>query len=145
MSRGITIVALVVVFLVALFLGFLMGSRRVGEVEKERDRIKTELQMEVNKARTQKELAQCKWDLVQAKASAENRDFGKATESLASAKEAFSRAASASEGRVQGISEKMDSIAAGLAEIQMGLDSNDVKAVGRITELVNLIDVMIAQ
>jgi hypothetical protein len=148
MSRTMVIVLVVIAFAIALFLGSLMGSKRVADAKKELGMVKTDLekcQGDVAKALTQKELAQCKWDLVQAKTYAERRDFGKATEALGLAKQSFERAVAASTGRVDELKDKMDFIGVAIGEIQMGLDRNDVKVIGRLTEVVNLIDLMLGQ
>jgi predicted nucleic acid-binding Zn-ribbon protein len=148
MRRTMVIVLVVVAFAVALFLGSLMGSKRVADAQKELGMVKTDLekcQVDVAKALTQKELAQCKWDLVQAKTNAERRDFGKATESLGLAKQSFERAMAASVGRVDELKDKMQFIGVALGEIQTGLNRNDVKVIGRLTEVVNLIDLMLGE
>ena len=147
MSSGKTVVLLIIVFVIALFLGFLMGSKRVADVQKELGVVKTDLencQKEVGKAKTQKELARCKWALVETKTNAERRDFGKANEAFNNAKLAFSGAATES-GYAPEFSEKLAPIQTGLGEIQTGLDGNDVKVAGRITEVINLIDVLLQQ
>jgi predicted Holliday junction resolvase-like endonuclease len=147
MSGGKTAILLIVVFVIALFLGFLMGSKRVSDVQKELGMVKTDLencQKEVGKAKTQKELARCRWALVETKVNAERRDFGKANEAFNNAKLAFSGAATES-GYAPEFSEKLAPIQTGLGEIQTGLDGNDVKVAGRITEVINLIDVLLQQ
>jgi len=147
MSGGKIAILLIVVFVIALFLGFLMGSKRVSDVQKELGMVKTDLencQKEVGKAKTQKELARCRWALVETKVNAERRDFGKANEAFNNAKLAFSGAATES-GYAPEFSEKLAPIQTGLGEIQTGLDGNDVKVAGRITEVINLIDVLLQQ
>jgi type II secretory pathway pseudopilin PulG len=147
MSGARVVVLVIIVFVVALFVGFLMGSKRVADVQKELGAVKTDLencQKEVGKAKTQKELARCRWALVEAKTNAERRDFGKANEAFTNAKLAFSAAATES-GYAPEFSEKLAPVQVGLGEIQVGLDGNDVTVTGKITEVVNLIDVLLQQ
>ena len=147
MSGGRIVILVIIVFVVALFVGFLMGSKRVADVQKELGAVKTDLencQKDAGKAKTQKELARCRWSLVETRASAERRDFGKASEAFTNAKLAFSAAATES-GYAPEFSEKLAPVQTGLGDIQVGLDGNDVTVTGKITEVVNLIDVLLQQ
>jgi hypothetical protein len=147
MSSGRIVILLIVVFVVALFLGFLMGSKRVADAQKELGLVKTDLencQKEVGKAKTQKELSMCRWLLVETQANAERRDFGKANEAFNNVKLAFSGAATES-GYAPEFSEKLAPVQTGLGEIQAGLDANDVKVTGKIVEVINQIDVLLKQ
>ena len=144
-----TVILLIIVFVVALFLGFLIGSKRVSDVRRELTEVKTEfeaaestLRGERNKAIAQKELAVCRYELVQCGMNASRRDFGKATENLAAGMEAFNRATSVAPSD---FAEKLNALKGFFAEVQAGLDKNDVKVVGRLTELANEMQALIAQ
>ncbi len=147
MSGGRIVILVIIVFVVALFVGFLMGSKRVADVQKELGSVKTDLencQKDAGKAKTQKELAKCRWALVEAKNDAERRDFGKANEAFTTAKLAFSAAATES-GYAPDFSEKLAPVQAGLGEIQTGLDGNDVTVSGKIAGVISLIDSLLQQ
>jgi len=147
MSGGRIAVLVIIVFVVALFAGFLMGSKRVADVQKELGSVKTDLekcQKDAAKARTQKELAKCRWALAETKDNAERRDFGKASETFTSAKLAFSAAATES-GYAPEFSERLAPVQAGLGEIQTGLDGNDVTVSGKIAGVISLIDSLLQQ
>jgi len=147
MSGGRIVILVLIVFVIALFVGFLMGSKRVADVQKELGSVKTDLQnsqKEAGKAKTQKELARCRWALVEARNDAERRDFGKASEAFTNAKLAFSAAATES-GYAPEFSEKLAPVQTALGDIQAGLDGNDVTVTGKIAEVVNLIDSLLQQ
>ncbi len=147
MSSGRVVILVIIVFLVALFVGFLMGSKRVADVQKELGAVKTDLencQKDAAKAKTQKELARCRWSMVETKTNAERRDFGKANEAFTNAKLAFSAAATES-GYAPEFSEKLAPVQTGLGDIQTGLDANDVTVTGKVTEVIDLIDVLLRQ
>ncbi|KPJ61259.1 MAG: hypothetical protein AMJ46_02885 [Latescibacteria bacterium DG_63] len=152
MSGSKTIIILIIVFVVALFLGFLMGSKRVSDVRRELTELKTEwesqsatLKTERAKALAQKELAMCKWELVQTQTHASQRDFGKATEAFNAARDAFTRATIAAADEAKDFNEALSPLKEGFEEIQAGLDGNDVKITGRLAELINHIDLLLSQ
>jgi len=147
MTGSRTVIIVIIVFVVALFLGFLIGSKRVSDVRKELNTVKTDLQTKVNelegslaKARAQKELSVCKWELVQARTNASARNFGKASESLAAAKEAFSRAVSVSSPE---FFSRLAPIGPSFDEIKAGLDKNDVTTVGKLEGVIAQLDAVI--
>ena len=144
------VIILIIVFVVALFLGFMMGSKRVSDVKKELSALKTEFETKVAtlegnlaKAKAQKELSVCKWELVQIRTNASRRDFGKATESLSGAREAFSKAVSVS--RSDYFAQKLAPLQPSFDEIKAGLDKNDVKIVGKIEEVIAQLETTISE
>jgi hypothetical protein len=152
MNSSKTVIILIIVFVVALFLGFLMGSKRVSDLSRELTEVKTEwesqsatLKAERGKALAQKELAMCKWELVQTQTHASRRDFGKATEALNAARDAFTRSTAAAVDEAKDFNERLVPLTAGFEEIQVGLDGNDVKITGRLAELINHIDLLLTQ
>ncbi|UCF77858.1 MAG: hypothetical protein JSW03_07015 [Candidatus Eiseniibacteriota bacterium] len=152
MNGSRMVVILIIVFMVALFLGFLMGSKRVSDLRRELTEVKTEwesqsatLRAERAKALAQKELAMCKWELVQTQTHAARRDFGKATEAFNAARDAFTRSSDAAMEEAKDFGEKLVPLEAGFNEIQAGLDANDVKITGRLAELINHLDVLLTQ
>ena len=143
------VIIMIIVFVVALFLGFLMGSKRVADVRKELSALKTDfetkmtaLQDDLAKAKAQKELSVCRWELVQVRTDASRRDFGQATESLAVANEAFGRALALSKTN---FFEKLALIQPSFEEIKAGLDKNDIKTVGMVEELITKLDTIISE
>ncbi len=152
MNGSKTVIILIIVFVVALFLGFLMGSKRVSDLRRELTEVKTEwesqsatLKAERAKALAQKELAMCKWELVQTQTHASRRDFGKATEAFNAARDAFTRSTEAAAAEATDFNEKLTPLTVGFDEIQAGLDANDVKITGRLAELVNHVDILLTQ
>jgi methyl-accepting chemotaxis protein len=151
MNGSKTVIILIIVFVVALFLGFLMGSKRVSDVRRELTELKTEwesqsatLKAERAKALAQKELAMCKWELVQTQTHASRRDFGKATEAFNAARDAFARSLDAASEEAKDFHKSITGLSQGFEEIQVGLDSNDVKITGRLAELTNHIDLLLS-
>jgi biopolymer transport protein ExbB/TolQ len=145
------VIIMLIVFVVALFLGFMMGSKRVADVKKELSTLKTDfktkvakLEGDLAKAKAQKELSVCKWELVQVRGNASRRDFGKATESLSAAKQAFDRAVSAS-ASAPGFFARLGPIQPSFDEINAGLDKNDVKIVGKTEEVIAQLDTIISE
>jgi len=143
------VIIMIIVFVVALFLGFLMGSKRVADVRKELSALKTDfetkmtaLQDDLAKAKAQKELSVCRWELVQVRTDASRRDFGQATESLAVANEAFGRALALSKTNFFA---KLALIQPSFEEIKAGLDKNDIKTVGMVEELITKLDTIISE
>jgi predicted Holliday junction resolvase-like endonuclease len=144
------VIIMIIVFVVALFLGFMMGSKRVSDVKKELDTLKTEyatekatLEANLAKAKAQKELSVCKWELVQVRTNASRRDFGKATESLSAATEAFSKAVSVSKSDY--VTQRLAPFRPSFDEIKAGLDKNDVKIVGRVEEVIAQLEAIISE
>jgi len=141
-------VIMIIVFVVALFLGFLMGSKRVSDVKKELDTVKTDLQAKVAtlegslaKAMAQKELSVCKWELVQARTNASARNFGKATESLSAARDAFDKAVSVSSPEFFA---RLAPLQPSFEEIKAGLGKNDVTVVGKLEGVIAQLDTIIS-
>jgi Skp family chaperone for outer membrane proteins len=144
------VIIMIIVFVVALFLGFLMGSKRVSDVNKELNALKTEfetkvatLEKDLAKARVQKELSACKWELVQARTNASRRDFGKATESFSAAMEAFRKAISVS--KTDYFAQQLAPLQPSFDAIKAGLDKNDLKVVGTIEEAIARLETIISQ
>ena len=144
------VIIMLIVFVVALFLGFLMGSKRVSDVNKELNALKTEfetkvatLEKDLAKARVQKELSVCKWELVQARTNASRRDFGKATESFTAATEAFRKAISVS--KTDYFAQQLAPLQPSFDAIKAGLDKNDLKVVGTIEEAIAQLETIISQ
>jgi predicted Holliday junction resolvase-like endonuclease len=144
------VIIMIIVFVVALFLGFLMGSKRVSDVNKELNALKTEfetkvatLEKDLAKAKVQKELSVCKWELVQARTNASRRDFGKATESFSAAKEAFGKAIAVS--KTDYFALKLAPLQPSFDEIKAGLDKNDLKVVGAIEGTIAQLETIISE
>ena len=143
------VIIMIIVFVVALFLGFMMGSKRVADVKKELSALKTDfetkittLQEDLAKAKAQKELSVCKWELVQVRTDASRRDFGKATESLSVAKEAFDKALSLSKSDFFA---RLALIQPSFDQIKAGLDKNDIKTVGTVEDIIAKLDTLISE
>jgi predicted Holliday junction resolvase-like endonuclease len=144
------VIIMIIVFVVALFLGFLMGSKRVSDVNKELNSLKTEfetkvaaLEKDLAKAKVQKELSVCKWALAQAKDNASRRDFGKATENFSAAKEAFGKAIAVSKSDYFAL--KLAPLQPSFDEIKAGLDKNDLKVVGAIEGAIAQLETIISE
>ena len=152
MNGSKTVIILIIVFVVALFLGFLMGSKRVSDLRRELTEVKIEwesqsatLRAERAKALAQKQLAMCKWELVQTQTHASRRDFGKASEAFNAARNAFTESSVAATQDAADFMEKLTPFEGAFDEIQTGLDKNDVKITGRLAELINHIDLLLSQ
>ncbi|MCX5801466.1 MAG: hypothetical protein NTX17_08780 [Candidatus Eisenbacteria bacterium] len=143
------VIIMIIVFVVALFLGFMMGSKRVSDVTKELNALKTEFKTKVATleenlatAKAQKELSVCKWELVQVRTNASARNFGKATESLSVAKGALDKAVSISSPKFFA---RLAPLQPALEEIKVDLDKNDVKVVGKVEGVIAQLDTIISE
>lgn len=151
MKGARTVIIVIIVFVVALLLGLMIGFKQVSDVKKKLSTVETDLRTKVStlegnlaKARAQKELSVCKWELVQARTNASARNFGKASESLAAAKEAFSRAVAVSVS-TPAFSARITPIQPAFDEIKAGLEKNDVTIVGKLEGVITQLEPIISE
>ncbi|MFH0777970.1 MAG: hypothetical protein V2A71_04990 [Candidatus Eisenbacteria bacterium] len=145
--RGVII--LIIVFVVAIFLGFLIGSKRAADLERQLADVKTEfeakfvlLENETATAKAQKELAACKWNLVQTRNSASRRDFGTATASLLAARDACSKAVAVAPSE---FAEQLGAFQTAIDQIKAALDQSDLAVVGTLEQVIEQMEAVVSR